>query len=146
MEPYGGHGGGNADGPSDGDGRVGRGASPALGDGAPGGPSSSVRDPNGNLENKMALNEAKGTRRPDSEQGFDGDLVETARSDGHGGSENETRYSNSDGRALRSGANDEDLSGMASRSGVGDGTAGANARKVNNFSGIISYRNKKTIK
>lgn len=110
---------------------MGRGASPALEEGgAPGGLSPSVRDQNRNLENKMALNEAKGTRQPDSEQGFDGDLVETTRGNGHGISENERRYSDSDGRALRPGVHDEDLSGMALRSDVGDETAGANARKV----------------
>ena len=101
-----------------------------LEDGTPGDPRPTVRDPIMRLENEMALNEAEGMRQPDSEQYFDRELMETVRNNDHGVPENEMAYNDRDGRALRPSTPDEDVSGMALRSHVGSGTAGANARKL----------------
>lgn len=106
-------------------------------DGTPGDPSPAVRVPNMKLENKMALNEAEGMRQPDSEQYYDRELMETKRSNDHGVPENETIYSDRDGRALRSSTHDEDVSGVALRSHVGGGIAEASTRKVTDVPGNI---------
>lgn len=109
--------------------------SPTLEDENSGDPLPAVHDPYTMLEKTTALK--AGTRQRDSEQGFDRDRVET-RSNSHGVPDNETRYSDSDGLALRPGVHDEDMSGMALHSHVGDGAAEAHARKVTEIPDILS--------